>query len=1053
MQQAFHENWLERGSRWFGPALFVLSLAVYVWTLCPGAFPGDPSHQVAMHAGLDPFPPLANPLWGRVVRFLGLFHFAGLVRRLNFFSAFCGAGSVWLLYDLLKRITHNRTAEEFEARVPPEPAQAFSALVGGLFLAFSAPFWFVSTRAHPAAFDVFLLLFCAWVLVRFSVDRTPALMYLFAFLYGLGITEFATFIVWAPVFGLWLLAAMWRAGQLRLGPVLRMAGCWVAGLLMYGVAATEYRLLPAYEWRAFTSIFHVLWFMWREQYLAIRYSVPQVGWMLIFMTMLFPGLVIAFPKKAMTRTAVWSSNLLHLLFSLVGLLVMFNIQVSPWALFNVRPLLVTPYVLMALWFGYLGGYWLIYFSPYSSFASHRSILRRVGRFLMVPLVLALLAVAAVRNGAVADGRAGPAVQRFADEVLDGLDGRTWLVSNGIMDDMLRIAARQRGLPVKVLNLGWGRSSAYLNYTASLFSEARLRGLAAVGLSPLLQEWLGRTPGVEAEAAALVSPDIWTMAGLTPVPHRLVYQGITNMAALDVTSYFADQSAFWSSYGRALRADVEAGNPLLLPWAYWSLGHLSRMANNTGVLLEDLGQNKEAFAAYRAALELNTNNISALLNSAALAQREGLPEAGAIEGNLYKIARRMKRRPSLWSLSAMYGTVRTPEVFARRGMAWAMSGKPDLAVAELRRAAAAGAPRVQIELALAQIAALRQQGDQSEIHYQSVLDEHPGHTAALLGMARLAMRRNDFEAAADFLKRAREHQAPDALIVPDEALLDALAGRTDEAKAKLLAMVKQGDTPPQAWILLSLLALSEGDEELLTRSQIALQVAAIRTPNVHLALAQVALIRRDAAAARQHLEELLRYERDSVPALEMLVQLDVREGNRPGMEERVERLLTVDPRNALGNHMLGLIQFSRAQYDLAESSFRTSLAGRRSDSVLNDLAWILQLRGRYEEGLKMAREALTLNPNNATAWDTVGVIFLHMKQFEEAQEALQQALALQPMSPSFILHMAELYDRRGLKQEALQLADPLMTRAAEMSPDDYEQLRRLMARLRGKAGGG
>ncbi|MBP7829355.1 MAG: tetratricopeptide repeat protein [Kiritimatiellae bacterium] len=1051
--QDLHEKWLERGSRWFGPALFVLSFAVYLWTLCPGAFPGDPAHQVAMHSGLDPFPPMANPVWGRVVKFLGLFPFAGLLRRLNLFSALCGAGSVWLLYSLLSRVRHDRTAEEWEARVPPAAPQAFSGLVAALALAFSAPFWFVSTRAHPAAFDVFLLLFGVWVLLRFSVDKTPALMYLFAFLYGLGITEFATFIVWAPVFGLWLLVAMWRAGQLRGGPVLRMAGCWAAGLLMYGVAAAEYRLHPAYEWRAFTSIFQVLWFMWRDQYLAIRYSVPQVGWMLIFMTMLFPALVVALPKKAMTRTAVWSSNLLHLLFSLVGLLVLFNIRVSPWAMFSARPLLVTPYVLMALWFGYLGGYWLIYFSPYSSFASHRSILRRLGRFLMVPLVLGLLAAAAFRNVREADGRAGAAVRRLADEVVDRLDGRRWIVSNGFLDDMLRIAARERGIPLKMLNLGWGRQSAYLRYTASLFHDPRLQSLALVGSSPLMQEWLAQSAGGASEVAILAAPDVWTLAGMTPVPDGLVYEGISDIAELEAEAYFQAQAAFWQSYGQALKVDVAEGNSVLLPWANWSLAHLSKLANNAGVLLEDLGKTREAFAAYQASLELSTNNISALLNSAALAQREGLPEAGELEGALYKIARRMKRRPPLWSLSSAFGTVRTPEVFAKRGMAWAMSGKPDLAVAELQKAAAAGAPRAQIELGLAQIAALQRQGEQSETHFEAVLAEHPGSVPALMGMARLALGRNDFEAAAGFLKRARENNAPDELLLPEEALLDALAGRAAEAKGKLLTLAKQDKAPPLAWMLLAFMAMDDGDEELLKRAKTALQIASRQMPNIRLALAQIALLQRDPATARTYLEELLRYEKGSVPALESLIQLDLREGRRPEMEARVDELLIVDSRNPLGNHMLGLIQYARGQYDMAETSFRTSLAGRRSDSVLNDLAWILQMRGRHEESLKLAREAADLNPRNAASWDTIGVVLLHMQKPEEAQEALQRALALQPTHPHMILHMAEVYERRGMVTEAMQLAEPLTARAAEMSADAFEQLRRLMARLRGTSSEG
>lgn len=44
-------------------------------------------------------------------------------------------------------------------------------------------------------------------------------------------------------------------------------------------------------------------------------------------------------------------------------------------------------------------------------------------------------------------------------------------------------------------------------------------------------------------------------------------------------------------------------------------------------------------------------------------------------------------------------------------------------------------------------------------------------------------------------------------------------------------------------------------------------------------------------------------------------------------------------------------------------------------------------------------------------------------------------------------MAQLYERRELRDESLKLADPLLEQAADLEPDSYEELRELIQRLR------
>ena len=1042
--QDFHETWIGRAAKGFGPALFVISLVAYLLLLAPGAFPGEPAKLVAQHAGLEPFPPMTNLLWHRVVQFLALFPFAGLVWRLNVFSALCGAGAVWLTYALVSRIPHNRTAEEVESKVPMGPVQAFSGLVAGLFLAFCLPFWVVSTRAHPAAFDLFLFLLAAYVLVRFSEEKSPALMYLYAFLYGLGMAEFATFIVWAPLFGLWFLFALWRAQRLQAGTLLRLALCWLGGQALYLAAALDYRLSPAYQWREFTSIGQVLWFFWRDQWLAIRYSLPQVGWIMVFMVCLFPALVVVFPKKAMTRTAVWSSNLLHLVMTFVGALVLYNTPFSPWGLFGAHPLLVTPYWIVAVWTGYIGGYWLVYFSPYSSFASQRSLLRKVGRQAMPPVFLAALAVAAVRNIPQANGRAGEALRALAGQVVDGLEGKKWLITNGALDDLIRIAARERGVSVKILNVGWGRATAYLNYAASLMDTPRLKGLALVGLSPLLQEWFTQTTHIEHEVTVLALSDLWIASGRVPVPEGMLFNGAGDVSGIEAESYAKRQQAFWSAFRDTLPPPGRAAT-VAAPWLDWAAAYVSRSANNAGVLLEELKRPDLAYEAYRAAMQLNTNNASALLNSLVLAKAGDKPELKALESDLDAYARGRRRRLPLWALASQYGYVRNPEVYASRGMAWALSGKSDLAVAELKKAVELGGPREQFSLA--QVLEMQQMDAESEEIYTAVLQKHPEHAGSLLGMVRLSLRKGDLDAAEGYLDRLRQTTISPVLLKLEEAMLDGLRGRTAEAKDKLQAVVKEDVQNSRAWIMLAVLAQQENDAAMVEKSLSALNQLAARIPALRITLAQLAMQRRDVPAARAQLDDILKARPNNIQALEMSLQLDLVENKRVEMEERAQQLLNIDPRNALGNYVYGLILFSRGAYEMAEASFRASLLGRKTPGVLNDLAWILTLRGRYDEAQKFVRESLALDPNNPIAWDTLGVLQLRQNRIAEAQEALQKALALLPTHPHMVLHMAEVYEKQGLRPEALQLAEPLIARANEMSPDAYEDLRRLINRLR------
>jgi hypothetical protein len=86
--------------------------------------------------------------------------------------------------------------------------------------------------------------------------------------------------------------------------------------------------------------------------------------------------------------------------------------------------------------------------------------------------------------------------------------------------------------------------------------------------------------------------------------------------------------------------------------------------------------------------IDPENISVLFNRFEMARR-GAASASAskevIERELKDFVANLKQQYPLWSLSRYYGYVRSPELFARLGWGWALSGQTGAALAGVSRA--------------------------------------------------------------------------------------------------------------------------------------------------------------------------------------------------------------------------------------------------------------------------------------------------------------------------------------------------------------------------------
>jgi tetratricopeptide (TPR) repeat protein len=1038
---------INRRTQWTGRAVVVVALVLFGATLSPVFFPGSSASLVAEHLGLMPIPPLSQNLWGWCIRLLALIPGVPPALLLNGFSAACAAAALWLVFQITLRIRHDRTYEESMARFSGHAAQLFSAVCAALMLMLSIPFWMVATRAHPLTLSLVLGLSAFYLLMRYGETRRLGYLYGSVFVYGLGITEYAALIPLALLYGIMLLLALWRAGTLRAGMVFRVLGIGLLGLSPYFIAAGLYLQKPAIAWLEFRGYFHVLWFIWAQQYALLVHGLPKLGWLTVGMVSLVPWIVVMGFRsggRPHSRGVWFGTFVLHGLLSVLAVALLFNFTLSPYRTVGQNPLLVTPYVLIALWSSYVAGYWyaMLIRRTRDGSSSRRPVLA----IAYVVLLLALGGVALWRNLPEASGRSSVLAARFADEQIDSLQGRTWLISAGELEEMLVLAAWQKGVDLKLINPRLAQSDHYGRYVASLFEEPRYKSLARVGLIPLLNVWLRDDPTARQKVAIVNAPDIWLEAGMVPQPSRTLFLGEAPEDAVDVDAIATDFGRFWERYALQVKAAWDKHGPLFVVNRRVG-GHLAKVANNLGVYLEDHERPDLALGMYQKARDLDTNNVSALLNLHALARRENLPEREDLEAELEQLSKRIQSRHQIWGLSYYHGYIRSPEMYATRGWAWAMSGKQNLAINDMKRALQLSGDHPNAQLALAGLYFAQERDTESREAYERVLEANPTNQVALLGLARTAMRSADYDSARGYLERLRELKAPPRMLAMELAVLDSMSGDTAAAVARLTDVVKAEPDNMRAWSALAVIAAQGNDERQLQAALAKLQEAKLISPTIRLTLAQLAWQRGDQAAARKYYEELLRVQPGNVAALEGILRVAVAQGQRDEAERYVDTLITFDPGNAFGNYILGSLQLFNEQYALAESSYRASLAANRAPEVINDLAWLLRRRGAAEEAMALIQESLQMNDRNGAAWDTYGSLLLGANRIEEAEAALQKALALRPESAPIMLNVALLYEKKALYKDSMRLAEDLLARPTELSREEYESLRELTKRLR------
>ena len=1032
---------------WMGAGLGIVAFVVYLFTLSVGAYPGESSLLITQNTGLFLRMAPPRPLWGAIAWLLSKIPVGSLVTRLNVLSSVGGVVAVFLMYRVMAGAVYGCIEITERNRNRSSLAAIVAGAVSALSLAFCIPFWVVSTRAHTASLSLVLLLLCAQLLLAYAQSGVWKTALLFALLYGAGIAEFATLIVMAPLFGGLLLYMMWQREQLRVRAVAGLLAVGFTGaILLYLASAWCFYETPGYHLREFQGFWHIMWITWRDQYFLIVHSLPRQGWLLVLVLTIIPWLtMLTVARRALNGEKDWAFYVLNVVFTALALATLFNIKVAPWPMLGMQRLLVTPYVLTASLFGYVAAYWFLLPSALWPYYGNDPPTARVwwmSGLLTVSLTACALATPFL-NLRTADGRQARDVSRFARQIVASLDGRSWLVTDGSLDDQLRIAADEMNVPLTLLSLAWDGRDSLMKHAASLFDDVRLQNRARIGMLPLLREWCDGHPEVQNQIAFFANPDVLVSCGLTPVPHKLVFVAGETPNGEEVDALMALHQRFWED-----NADLLMGPQVADAFVARFCAHLRRhaalVANNLGVLMEDVGSNDNAAVAYRKAREIDPENISALLNLHAMVKRDVLrDDGGAIQDQLDALMETLgKRRVRIWSLSRDYGYVRTPGAFVDLGWYWAASGQPGMAASGLKKAMALLPDDRQgpVKQVLADVYLMQDREEESETLYYELLVENPLNQRALLGMARIKISRGELDEAGKYLTKAEAADVPKPLMELEWATLDVVAGRTDQAVGRLEALLAEKPKLLRAWALLTGIFIQQNDVVRLAEAVGKMESLRFGANTVvPIARGHLAVLSDDLDGACEAFEQASRQDPRNIKILEWLLKLDMIQSRESAARSHLESILKLDPDHAFANRILGTLQYAEGEYKLAEDSLRRSVKRQSDPETLNDLAWLLQESGLYEEAEKHVRSSLEMDIENYHAWDTLGMIFMKTGRYAAAAKSLEQASSLSNNQTDVLLHTAELLILQEKRAEAVAVLEALALQSDDMTAADREQL--------------
>ena len=966
----------------------VLAAIINFPAMADYAYPGVGAKLMTIWRGLDIAVDDTHPLMSVFASFFG----AG-----NHIAPICGVLSAMLVYLIVTAFARVRIHGEHTA----EDAVVISRIAGAvstLVFMFTPAVRAAATHLEPRLFEFTWALMAFGVLAlmprlpNFAAVLMPAVA---AVMVGFGLCDSALFVALLP---LYILAIAVSQSMRKRKPYLATTAFVLIAIIAFLMAV-----------RCFDAdLIKTMKFISKE---FIEYfTVP--GWLFIVIFSTIPFVVSIFSStQAYNTKPTLVQWIFHISMSLVVIIAVAtpfspSSQMEPYGI-----LPVASSAFAAVLAGYVISFWWI----------HRKSWLGIATGCVVSFVLF---VTIIGNLFSFNGDDGEFADKVARKVIEELDGRTWLVTDGTLDDHIRLQAKEMGKEVNIVSLDRDLDTEYLEKLSEIVEKKgvggskneSLRMSLMLGVLPFVQDWFAADPSVAKDVAIYGAPDLWFSAGLKPVP-ELLFFGADPKRVPDWSVWSKELAGLleapegWGSY----KARYEK-NPLVR-MRNSIRRHLGFVANNRGVYLQDQKKDEDAFAMYEMVLnEIDTDNVCSLFNEIEMAgakYAKALAKKRELERKLKVIVDDKDRRYQIWRLGNYYGYIRNPEIFVRLGYTWARSGRPGDALSHIRRAIdfVPTDKRIMLLNMMAALYASDNDKKKSRRIYETVLKQNANDHDALVGMMRLELLDGNSEKALEYLQRASKIAGNTRQANIELAMVAMMKNDHTMAKDMLKKVTDNDPRDMQAWSLLAAVTMQQADaakdkkgkeklmKELETLILPQMEKQARGPFDYYVQATKAFLLLRKGEDKRREARDAFaaaaRARPDITATHDMVLGLDISLDDKVEAERHARMALRRNRNAPLANYVMGSLALGKGEFREAELYLRKAAdAEKPVPLALNDLAEVLRRNRNYDEAEKYARLAVKAAPKLYVAWETLGSILLGAdRNLKEAEECIKKACEL------------------------------------------------------------
>ncbi len=674
---------------------------------------------------------------------------------------------------------------------------------------------------------------------------------------------------------------------------------------------------------------------------------------------------------------------------------------------------------------------------------------KVSRFVIFSVLAFSLRLGSLGSEAAVDAERNSFTDFCCDAILDSLNGRTWLLSDGFADGLLVSRAKEKGIDL-ILMPSRQASDATLDtfeQAVKKLGSPKLDAAAALGTAPFLLVWMQENPDVaSAKLALMMDPSLAKAVGLEAIPYGLVYQVVkpADVSTAAVLRATAQYRKIRDSLGEEISTISDDRTTLA------HANHIRALAavcgNNLGYLLYDADQKEEALEVFSLAHSIDKSNTSSLLNKASLVKEGFKPELAEKLGE--EMNEMGRRGEGSWSLASTFGYVLKPEEFIPAKWYWAASG---IAINNRRGLEAFLTAiddetlRNAIAQQLASSFAMQIGGAQPAMGLLNEFPEEGFTSQFMLKIAKLQLLVGDRFRAVRIVERAgNEPDANLAEVAEEKARVYSKVGRIADA-VKVLMAVKILENSGR--ILNQVASIHSESGNLTNLVQTLKELGALKDSPVWIApllQAVQAQVAGDSARAQKLAGEAVVAGADTDFAFRTALMLDMMASDQLSAAAHVDSLLKLNPMDAFANYVKATLLVEAKQYLIAERHFQISLTQNASWYVMNDYAALAIETQRFDMAEMLARNSLSNGGDRyAAVWDTLGTALQKLNRDSEALAVFKSAVGKEGGDdPRIQLNFGELCLKQGDTATATQTLGVIDKRKDELSVDERERLGRL-----------